>query len=233
MHGKGSNAYREQNQVPMHIVHPDVIEGKSCSALTSHIDIVPALVSMAGSEDAVKQDLIGHLKGQDMSGLLNNPGSASVNELREAILYNFNMLIYLDPDYTTKALGLLSEMGHVEGPKEIAKQGLKPDLNGKRGAIRSVFDGRYKFNRYVAPTHHNKPKTMDELVALNDLELFDHKTDPDEAVNLAADSIKNREIILAMNAKMNAIIEREVGVDDGSSMRLDEIKEFSFATADV
>jgi arylsulfatase len=233
MHGKGSTAYREQNHVPMHIVHPDVKGGRSCSALTSHLDIVPTLVSMAGGDEAKKGELLAKLKGKDVSGLLNNPQGADVNEVREAALYNFNMLVYEDPDFTLGVVKILTEKGKEEGPKEIRRQGLKPDFNKHRGAIRSVFDGRYKFNRYFSTLQHNQPETFEELTAVNDLELFDHKNDPHELVNLAADPAKNKKLTMAMNSKLNAIIKEEVGVDDGSSMGLKQDTEFAFSKVDI
>ena len=76
MHGKASNAFREQNHVPMHIIHPDVAGGGTCKALTSHIDIVPTLLSMAGGDEAKKTELLDRLKGRDISGLLSDPGTA-------------------------------------------------------------------------------------------------------------------------------------------------------------
>lgn len=39
---------------------------------------------------------------------------------------------------------------------------MAPDLS-KRGAIRSVFDGRYQFSRYFAPTQHNRPTSIEGL----------------------------------------------------------------------
>ncbi len=233
MHGKGSNAYREQNHVPMHIVHPDVAGGRSCSALTSHIDIVPTLVSMAGGNEAKKSELLGPLKGRDFSRLLNDPQGAGVNELRDATLYNFNMLIYQDAAFTLSALKILHDKGKKEGPKEIKRQGLKPDFAKHRGAIRSIFDGRYKFTRYFSTLQHNHPQTLEELTSINDLELFDHDNDPNEIVNLAADMEKNKNLIVAMNAKMNAILEKEVGVDDGSSLSLNRNTEYGFSEADI
>jgi len=53
---------------------------------------------------------------------------------------------------------------------------------------------------------HNQPQTYEELSAVNDLELFDHKNDPDEMVKLAADPAKNKKLVTAMNAKLNTII---------------------------
>ena len=82
--------------------------------------------------------------------------------------------------------------------------------------IRGVFDGRYKFGRYFRVTEHNVPRDWESLLAHNDLELYDTKRDPDEIVNLAAKPDDHKDLILALNAKTNAIIDNEVGKDDGS-----------------
>ena len=51
---------------------------------------------------------------------------------------------------------------------------------------------------------------------LNDVELFDLEADPDEMQNLSTEPKKHGDLLLAMNDKMNALIDAEVGVDDGS-----------------
>ena len=217
----------------MHIVHPDVAGGQSCAALTSHVDIVPTLLSMAGGDEAKKSELLDRLKGRDFSGLLNNPAGAGVNEVRDAALYNFNMLIYQDAEFTINMAKLVHEKGKKEGAAEANRRGLKPDLANRRGAIRSVFDGRHKFNRYFSTFQHNKPQTLKQLTSVNDLELFDLDSDPHEMVNLAAEPEMNKELIMAMNDKLNALIEDEVGVDDGSSMGLRQDTEYAFSKADI
>ena len=57
----------------------------------------------------------------------------------------------------------------------------------RRGFLSFVFDGRYKFGRYYAPTAFNTPQTMEEIFAKNDVQLFDLQADPQEAHNLALD----------------------------------------------
>jgi hypothetical protein len=70
--------------------------------------------------------------------------------------------------------------------------------------------------------NHNKPTTLEQLYANNDVELFDVRSDPEEVHNLALDPKRNGELVLAMNTKLNALIERELGHDDGSYLHLDE-----------
>ena len=56
-----------------------------------------------------------------------------------------------------------------------------------RCAIRSVFDGRYRFSRYFGQIDFNRPTTWEALTSKNDVELYDLETDPEEIDNLATD----------------------------------------------
>ena len=89
-----------------------------------------------------------------------------------------------------------------------------PDLT-KRGFVAMTFDGRYKFARYYAPSQFNTPRTLEEILVWNDLELFDLHDDPEERNNLALEPKRNEALILRMNALLNELMAREVGVNDG------------------
>ena len=114
--------------------------------------------------------------------------------------------------------------------EDLPKQGFKPDLN-KRGAIRSIYDGRYKFNRYFAPLEHHVPKTMEQLFTYNDLELFDLKSDPLEMKNLALEPKKNEDLIKMMNEKLNALVADEVGDDVGQMLPKIENANWTLSTS--
>ena len=88
----------------------------------------------------------------------------------------------------------------------------------KRGSLRTVFDGRYKFTRYFSPIEHNQPCNLEDLYAANDVELFDLVEDPQEMKNLAFKKDENADLVLSMNQKLQQLIQTEIGKDDGSEL---------------
>jgi arylsulfatase len=127
--------------------------------------------------------------------VLRDPEAARVDAIRPAALFNYNMFAYIDGAFLMQVSRFIREGGH---PADLPKQGWRPDL-AKRGAIRTVYDGRYKLNRYFSPQEHHVPRSIEELFANNDVELFDLQADPDEIQNLAMDRRKNADLLLAMN----------------------------------
>ncbi len=210
MHGKGATAYREQNQVPLWVRHPDqrASAGQECTAVTSHLDLVPTLLAMAGADAKRRSAVAPQATGKDLTPLLTNPEQATNDATRDGALFSFNMWLYQDSEFMRK-VGEALQAG-----QNVGALGLKPDL-AKRGAIRSVNDGRYRFSRYFSPKEHNLPTTLEEILQYNDLELFDLAADPDETNNLATDTVQHGGLILAMNAKLTRLIEDEVGEDRG------------------
>jgi arylsulfatase len=214
LHAKGAVAYREQNNVPMIVSHPAYAGGRTCAALTSHLDVAPTLVGLTGIEPAKRSTITRELKGKDFSALLANPTAAGVNALHEGVLFNYNMFAYVDGDYLLKAVAHIQQGGN---PRKLKEAGLVPDLR-KRGAVRSVYDGRYVFSRYFSPKQHNRPTTLEQLYQYNDVELYDRQSDPYELKNLAATSGASRELVVAMNEKLNRLIDAEVGEDRGQML---------------
>jgi arylsulfatase len=87
----------------------------------------------------------------------------------------------------------------------------------KRGMVRAVIGQRYKFARYFAPNNFHMPVTFEELIANNDIELYDLHTDPNEMTNLASPANReaNRDLIMQLNDKLNSLIVDEFDRDDG------------------
>ena len=173
--------------------------------MTSHLDLAPTLIDWTGADSK--------LHGKNLTPLLEKGATAGVNEVRAGSLYCFNMFMYNDSNLL---LNIQAYQNAGGDPKKLAQQGFKPDLT-KRGAIRSVFDGRYKYSRYFSPKQHNQPRTLEGIFELNDVELFDLQADPDEMQNLATEPKKHGELLLAMNDKMNALIDTEVDEPDNGS----------------
>jgi arylsulfatase A-like enzyme len=211
--GKGATAYREQTNVPFIIAHPAFQGNKSCKSVTSHVDISTTLLSMAKN----KSIPVKGLPGKDISALLENPEAAALDALRPGALYNYNMFAFIDAEFLPDIARFFAEGGN---PEEIANQGFRPNLK-KRGAIRSVYDGQYKFSRYFSPLEHHRTKNIDQLFANNDVELFDLIKEPLEMNNLAINRKEYGDLILTMNNKLNLLIEHEVGEDIGQMLPKD------------
>ena len=218
LHSKGATAYREQNNVPLIVAHPGFAGGRRCRAVTSHLDIGPTLLGLTSASPDKIASIGKALPGKDFSSLLAAPERASLTAVRDGALYCYNMFAYIDGDFMAKVVEVLQEPDGKAKLERAAKEGaLRPDL-GKRGAIRSIFDGRYRFTRYFSPKQHNLPTSVDALFRLNDVELFDVAHDPLERRNLALARDRHGELIEAMNAKLNALIEKEVGEDVGQML---------------
>lgn len=199
--GKGGFMYEYNIHVPMIIYHPDYKGGKKVSSVTSHLDLATTFVDMTNLPEQRKAEITKDLSGQSLFDLMD--GSAGM--IREAALFAYEM-----PSLNGREFGfILSDTGERTGF----------NIDGeKRGAVRGVITGQYKFARYFSPLHFNTPETLDDLYAHNDVELFDLKNDPDEMVNLAADWEKNSALITEMNTLLNRMIEKEIGADDGAAV---------------
>jgi arylsulfatase len=218
LHSKGATSYREQNNVPLIVVHPAHAGGRRCKALTSHLDIGPTLVHLTHASPERKAAITKALPGKDFSALLAAPQRAALNAVRDGTLFCYNMFAYIDGGFLERVVEELKQPDGKARLKEAAASGaMRPDLR-KRGAIRSVFDGRYKLARYFSPKQHNQPASLEALFALNDVELFDLERDPLERDNLALDRNRYGDLLVAMNAKLNALIEQEVGEDVGQML---------------
>ena len=217
MRGKGTNSYRQQNHLPLMIIHPAYPGGLECEALTSQLDIVPTIIGLTGKDANLRRKACEGLKGKDFSMLLKNPGQARVDAVRPTALFNYDMLSYQDKKWA--ALTIENQKYRALAPaQQLAMLSKYPPNFSNRTSIRSIYDGQYRFSRYFAPNNFNTPQTMESLLANNDLEVYDLKNDPEEIHNLAVDMKKNGDLIFALNQKLNEIIANEVGVDDGAYM---------------
>ena len=97
-------------------------------------------------------------------------------------------------------------------PISESKVDIRVDLE-KRGYLRGVITEDYKFARYFSPLHFNTPTDIESLYSNNDVELY--KYGSDETENLAGPTGNKADSVMIDNDKLNSIIKREIGVDDG------------------
>lgn len=224
--GKGATVYREQVNVPFIIRHPDYLQsaGKVCQALTCHLDIVPTLLSFTGVDEKQLSAIQGDsIKGKNLTPLLSAPDNAKLNAVRTGTLYSYGMMLYFDSDWVLTELTLLRRSGLPEPQLQQRVMANQPDFD-LRGMIRMVNNGKYKFSRYFSPLNFNTPTTLEELFANNDVELYDLVNDPQEMNNLAKHPELHADILLQMNAQLNALIVEEVGIDDARTLPIKDNK---------
>ncbi|WP_321938795.1 sulfatase-like hydrolase/transferase [Paraburkholderia sp. J8-2] len=216
--GKGATAYAPQNHVPLVIRHPAYPGGTSCRALTSHLDIAPTLLGLTGADAATVTRLAGDAAhGRDFSDLLSRPQAAPIDAKRKVSLFNYAMLSNYDSEWMVQEFQTLSMKGASREVILKRMQDLQPDFRF-RGAIRSVFDGRYRFSRYFSVLNFNEPVSLEALFEHNDVELYDTLNDPDEVRNLARDRKAHGELLLEMNSRLSTVIRDEVGDDSIASL---------------
>jgi len=216
LRGKGPFAYQESIHLPMHVMHPDVRGGQQLNALTSHVDLVPSLLAMAGVAPTAAAEYAGRaLPGKDFSGALSDPGKAGIHAVRDSVLFTYSGLATND-SAAVKFFADAKAAG--QNPQQLMQaSGFRPNLT-KRGSLRTMFDGRYKFSRYFAPAQRNAPTDLDDLYRFNDVELYDLQADPGEMTNLAAHKGDNADLVLARSSELETRIKAEIGVDDGREM---------------
>lgn len=214
MRGKGTNAYWQQNHLPLMIHHPAFAGGTECKAVTSQLDLTPTIIGLTGKDAAARSRAAEGLKGRDFSSWLRNPAQADLQSIRPASLYNFDMLSFQDPKWA--ALTVDTRAYRADTPeKQLAALAKHPPDFLNRVAIRSIWDGRYRFSRYFSPVRFNTPTSLEELFAMNDVEVYDRLNDPEEMNNLAVDPKKNGDLIVALNQEANRRLAEEVGEDNG------------------
>ena len=196
--GKGGFIYENNIHVPLVIVHPEVKGGQRFENLSSHIDLAPTFVDIAteGDEAAFKRIAL-PLRGHSLIPAIKDVKTNIRNE--EGALWCFEMISMIDGDFATT-------------PHYGA------DMN-KRGFVRAIITPEYKFARYFAPKNFNTPENYDDLVANNDVELF--QMGSDEMDNLAYTGSKdfNKERVISMNQRLNNLIRREITrPDDGREL---------------
>jgi arylsulfatase len=225
---KGSVAFRETVNVPLVIVDPRHPGGVRTDAVGSHLDLVPTILAYAGVSEAERQQRYPFLKGHDLSGIVEDPASAGPRgtsaEPGRGCLLTYDMIATVDAEWFSRNATRVFDAAAAQAGLEFhrgmdAFEGMLdeigvPDLE-KRELFRCVFDGRYKLVRYFGLGGYNLPATVEQLLADNDVALYDLVLDPEEMDNLAdpANPKYSEGLLSVMNQKLNALIVEEIGDD--------------------
>jgi len=225
---KGSVAFQESVNVPLVIADPRHPGGNRTDAVGSHLDLVPTILAFAGLPEAERRKRYPLLKGHDLSGVVRDPASVgprgSSAKPGKGSLMTYDMIATVDAEWFSRnATKVFDAAAHQAGQE--FHRGLEefkgmldeigvPNLE-KREMFRGIFDGRYKLVRYFGMGNYNLPTSVQQLLADNDVALYDLQSDPEEMDNLANPAHpKYDEILLsAMDQKLNALIAEEIGQD--------------------
>jgi hypothetical protein len=185
------------------------------------------MLAYAGLTEAERKERYPFLKGHDLSGVVADPVSegprGNSKNPGKGALYTYDMIGTIDTEWLLRNAPVLIDTAAAEAGVEFVrgkdflanlKELEKPNVEN-RELFRGVFDGRYKLVRYFGLAHYNLPDSVEELLANNDVALYDLHLDSEEMNNLAdPDNSDYDEVLLTqMNTKLNALIEAEIGED--------------------
>jgi arylsulfatase A-like enzyme len=173
MRGKGTLSARESATVPTVVVHPHGRKGEECAALTSHIDLMPTLVAMAGVNIDELRTQLPMVVGQDFSPFVFD--AEPKWSRNDGILLHWTAILFQDHRNVAR-FQQIRHMDATDRPAAVVE--LMDTSLRKRGQMRGVYDGRWKFQRYCAPHRTHQPTTFDALIASHEIELYDTFHDP-------------------------------------------------------
>ncbi len=175
MHQKWYNAYEESIHVPFVISGPGLTPGSTLSLPTSHVDILPTLLGLAGIDgEAVRRDKLAPLfteaqplVGRDLSGVLKGGAGAE------------DPIYFMTEDEVSEGLNQTSVIGlSYEAVEEPAKvEAVVARVDGGKGPKLWKYARSYTVSQIGSAGRRGRDPSEYELYNLED--------DPSESTNLA------------------------------------------------
>ena len=184
MRGKGTNAYWQQNHLPLMIHHPAFQGGRRVRghhlAARSHADHHRLDREGRGGTGPG----FGRAEGQGflVMAAQPGPGRGAVDQARCPVQLRH---VVLPGPEMGRADRRYPGVSHEDAAGAAGRAGRASAGLPNRVAIRSIWDGRYRFSRYFSPVRFNTPGSLEELFEKNDVEVYDRRNDPEEMNNLA------------------------------------------------
>ena len=195
---KANLVYDENFHVPLVVRHPDFRGGTTTDALASALDLAPTLLEIAGLDKAAVGTQFPDLNGHSLLA------AAEGATVREGVLTAVESVLTLDA-------GFWQHFSDPDVGEKLGSGELRPNWT-KRGFLRGYTDTRYTFGRYFSPLEPNRPRSVDELFANNDVVLYDRESDRGETKNLAGDPDR-RDTLAEYQRKLELLIDAEIGDD--------------------
>jgi arylsulfatase len=226
---KGSVAFKESVNVPLVIADPRHPEPNRSDAVGSHLDLVPTILAFAGMSEDERHTRYPQLKGHDLSGVVSDPTSfgprGNSTTPGKGTLLTYDMIATIDAEWFVRNVTKVFDAAAAAAGEEFHRgmeqfRGMVHDIGvpnpDARELFRGVVDGRYKLVRYFGMGHYHLPSSVQQLLADNDVALYDLHSDPEEMDNLAdpAHPRYDEDLLSTMNQKLNALIAEEIGDDN-------------------
>jgi arylsulfatase A-like enzyme len=183
---KWNNAYRETIHVPFIVSSPlvnaDADKMREISQVTSHIDLVPTLLGLAGYDQAaqaqIEQLILGHevypLVGRDLSTLIYGQEPGDLYDAKAGVLFVTDDEITLPTDKSNLPAAFVSYLKIVNAAIAAGQQATTPGPITQPNHIQAYVESEWKLARYWDPNG----------VAKDQWELYYTKGDPEENINL-------------------------------------------------
>jgi arylsulfatase A-like enzyme len=225
---KGSVAFQESVNVPLVIADPRHPDANRSDAVGSHLDLVPTILAFAGMSEDERRKRYPLLKGHDLSGVVRDPAAVgprgSSATPGKGSLLTYDMIATVDAEWFVRNATKVFDAAAAAAGQEFHRgmeefKDLVDDIGvpnpEARELFRGIFDGRYKLVRYFGMGHYHLPAGVQQLLADNDVALYDLQSDPEEMDNLAnpAHPRYDEALLSTMNQKLNALIAEEIGDD--------------------
>ena len=194
---KWHNAYRETVHVPFVVSSPRVNPSPDTMVdidkVTSHIDLLPTLLGLAGynkADQAALQPLIlGHevypLPGRDLSGLISGDESVQADDA-EGVLFVTQDDITLPTDRSSLPATFTAYLKIVDEAIAKGKQNTNPGPIAQPNHVYAYCEEGWKLVRYIDGRRSEGGSPDPATYEPDQWELYDLSQDPAETINLVS-----------------------------------------------